>query len=1208
MRIIIDLQGAQTESRFRGVGRYTLAMAKAMVRQAGDHQIIVVVNAALPDAIPMLQKQFDGLLAADDFVVFTGLTRTRSQRPENQWRQDAGALLHETFIAGLEPDALFIPAYFEGYVDDATISVSASFPVPTIVTLHDLIPLLNAERYLDHDAVFKAFYQRKIADLKSVTALAAVSQSASDEASSLLGFDPDRIANTSEAADDLFQPLGLTEGASRQLRTQFGIDKPYVLYAGGGDPRKNLERLVEAFGALPDVLRGRHQLVVVGRMGDGERATLQLTARRSGIAEGDVILAGYVADADLVRLYNDCAVFVMPSLHEGFGLPALEAMQSGAPVIGSHASSIPEVIGYPEALFDPLSIPAMRDLLQRVLSDTAFRQSLIEHGLDRAKLFSWDSSAQRTLALIETSVAAKTVTRVWSEWPAYADGMERSLLDAILHRTPKSAQRQADLVDLSQAIADNRRLLDARKRRIDLPERQPWRMEGPFDSSYSLALVNRELARAMIAEGHDVTLHSAEGGGSYAPPPDFLASEPDLAPHFTGTTAATPGIVSRNLYPPRVADSAGRINLLHNYAWEETGFPPVWVDDFNDYLQGLTVTASHVKKLLVDSGVVVPISVVGNGVDHWDRDLAKPYPLSAKSFRFLHVSSAFPRKGPDVLLAAYAAAFTDADDVSLVIKTFDNPHNTIAAQIEALRLIHPNLGEIVLIQQDLSPEQLKGLYEQCQVLVAPSRAEGFGLPIAEAILAGLSVLATAWSGQLDFLADDPHSLVDFEFAAATSHLPVFDSVWAEPSVSDLADKMRWSVDEPQPSRAARVSKLQNRLRADFTWQSVAQRTTRAMTKIAAAPVTKPAAIAWISTFAARCGIATYSQHLIDAIAAPVQIFAAFDVTAIEAEGYNFERCWSQGQTDLSRLTQAILTSNASAVVFQFNYGFFDFAALKALIRAVHDSGRTIVMMLHSTRDPAHAPDKKLAHLVPELRLCDRLLAHSIGDLNRLKALGLIDNVALFPHGVLDSPPSLLKPDRNEPIIASYGFFLPDKGLLELIQAFALLRADGFKGRLRMVNAEFPAPVSASLIMEARRLIRDYELRNVVDLHTDFLSDARSLELLAPARMVVYPYQQTAESASGAVRYGLASRLPVVTSPLPIFEDIAGAVYQLPGMSPAHIADGIKSVLRQLDQQDPIVTQTTERAAAWRDSHVYSRLGRRLSHMVTALVRDKRTKF
>ena len=126
------------------------------------------------------------------------------------------------------------------------------------------------------------------------------------------------------------------------------------------------------------------------------------------------------------------------------------------------------------------------------------------------------------------------------------------------------------------------------------------------------------------------------------------------------------------------------------------------------------------------------------------------YRIEGKSFRFLHVSSCFPRKGADILLKAYGQAFTRRDDVTLVIKTFQNPHNEIHRWLAEARAETEEFPEVLIIEDDLTDAQLKSVYEQCQTMVAPSRAEGFGLPMAEAMLSGLAVITTGWSGQLDF--------------------------------------------------------------------------------------------------------------------------------------------------------------------------------------------------------------------------------------------------------------------------------------------------------------------------------------------------------------------------------------------------------------------------------------------------------------------------
>src|SRR5690606_19851301 len=119
-------------------------------------------------------------------------------------------------------------------------------------------------------------------------------------------------------------------------------------------------------------------------------------------------------------------------------------------------------------------------------------------------------------------------------------------------------------------------------------------------------------------------------------------------------------VASRNLYPPRVDDMQARLNLMHLYAWEESGYPLDWIDAFNVSLQGMSVVSKHVHKVMVDNGLNVPCVVSGNGVDHWNRIEAETgaATLADAGFRFLHVSSCFPRKGVQAMLAAYGQAFT----------------------------------------------------------------------------------------------------------------------------------------------------------------------------------------------------------------------------------------------------------------------------------------------------------------------------------------------------------------------------------------------------------------------------------------------------------------------------------------------------------------------------------------------------------------------
>lgn len=187
------------------------------------------------------------------------------------------------------------------------------------------------------------------------------------------------------------------EALRRLLRDRFGLEPGYVLAVGSLEPRKNLERLVDAHGALPDELRRRHPLVVVG--GGGWQNESLDRALRQAESRGDVHRLGRVKGSDLPSLYRGAAVFAYPSLAEGFGLPVLEAMACGTPVLTSNRSSLPEVAGDAARLVDPDDTAALRDALADLLGDPAQRLDLSQRGLRRAKDFSWRRAAAEIVEL-----------------------------------------------------------------------------------------------------------------------------------------------------------------------------------------------------------------------------------------------------------------------------------------------------------------------------------------------------------------------------------------------------------------------------------------------------------------------------------------------------------------------------------------------------------------------------------------------------------------------------------------------------------------------------------------------------------------------------------------------------------------------------------------------------------------------------------------
>jgi glycosyltransferase involved in cell wall biosynthesis len=661
-------------------------------------------------------------------------------------------------------------------------------------------------------------------------------------------------------------------------------------------------------------------------------------------------------------------------------------------------------------------------------------------------------------------------------------------------------------------------------------------------------------------------------------------------------------VCSRNLYPPRVEDMRSRLNMLHHYAWEESAFPHEWATAFNEHLQGMTCLSTHVQKVMVDQGVCVPMQTSGCGVDHWERVQAdRALTCGGRAFRFLHVSSCFPRKGADVLLRAYGAAFTIEDDVTLVIKTFANPHNEIHAWLAQARRDNPVYPDVVILEEDMSDGALKGLLEQCHVLVAPSRAEGFGMPLAEAMLSGLPVITTGWSGQLDFCNAETAWLIDFEFTPAQTHFGLFGSVWAEPDQDHLARTMREVYALPAAERRARAERGRELLLSQFTWRQVAERLVESARAFAGPDNPCEQKIGWITTWNTKCGIATYSTHLIHSVPANVTVLAAHAAERTAVDGPEVIRCWESGDHDtLDELAAAIEAAGLTTLVVQFNYGFFKLEHLAEFLLAQRAAGRVIIVTLHATIDPAHVPHKRLEILVPALRACQRVLVHSPGDLNRLKRHGLLDNVTLFPHGILDWPEPAPRRAGRSFEIASYGFFLPHKGLPQLVEALALLRHEGRDVRLKMVNAEYPIADSANLIAQVKQMAKKLMVSDRIEFCTDFLDDSASLEKLNAADLVVFPYQNTGESASGAVRYGLASGRPVAVTPLAIFDDVQPVTFRLPGQMPHDIAAGIAGLMDDIAAGAPRIGTTQAEAGRWRAAHRYSRLGERLHNMVGAL--------
>jgi glycosyltransferase involved in cell wall biosynthesis len=219
----------------------------------------------------------------------------------------------------------------------------------------------------------------------------------------LLGVPPERIHVIGNAVDDDdFHPVR-DAWLLASVRERYGIGSRFILYFGGFDLRKNVPRLIEAYARLPEHLRREYQLVVAGRyhnLGHPLFPDPRETVRRLGL-EGNVVFTGQIREQDKAPLFSSATVFAFPSLYEGFGIPVLEAMACGTPVLTSNLSALPEVAGDAGLLVDPYDTDAIAQGLVDLLDHQERREDLARRGLERARRFTWRQVAEQTVKVYQ---------------------------------------------------------------------------------------------------------------------------------------------------------------------------------------------------------------------------------------------------------------------------------------------------------------------------------------------------------------------------------------------------------------------------------------------------------------------------------------------------------------------------------------------------------------------------------------------------------------------------------------------------------------------------------------------------------------------------------------------------------------------------------------------------------------------------------------
>lgn len=400
-RILFDLQACQTTgSANRGVGRYSSALFETIASQATPRDIFALTSEN------QAHRYTPANISPAQVLVADALPDWRTERSFDGGDQDIlDGLAIASLIQGIKPDVIHVSHVFEGFGDRVGVFDPLQRVPGQVVsaTLYDLIPLLYQDYYFK-DTQFRRWYYSRLEWLRKADLLLAISESSRQDAINLLGIEPWRIATVYGGISNHFRPPVDRVRARLNLRQRFSLREKIVLYTGGDDHRKNIKGAISAFAKVPSELRANAQLVIVCAMSPERKRTYYDEARAHGLSSDDVLITGFISEQDLVDFYGVCDAFVYPSLYEGLGLPILEAMACGAPVIGGNNSSIRELIVREDALFDATRDASITEKITQILLDESFATDLRNYGIKRASDFNWQRTAELSLAAFDEAL------------------------------------------------------------------------------------------------------------------------------------------------------------------------------------------------------------------------------------------------------------------------------------------------------------------------------------------------------------------------------------------------------------------------------------------------------------------------------------------------------------------------------------------------------------------------------------------------------------------------------------------------------------------------------------------------------------------------------------------------------------------------------------------------------------------------------------
>ena len=714
-------------------------------------------------------------------------------------------------------------------------------------------------------------------------------------------------------------------------------------------------------------------------------------------------------------------------------------------------------------------------------------------------------------------------------------------------------------------------------------------LDGPISGTYSLAIVNREFAKALIELGQDVYLTQRDGPDPHED--SYFLSEGLLQGRYIPYAEVenfTFDIHSKNDWPVFAEPKLAPVLVSHCYAWEETIFPiniALQLEKFD----GIFTTSQFTSTALRASGYTGQTTCIGNGVDHLKTE---PRPSTRRTdagrgFRFLHISSGLLRKGMDIGIKAFLAEFSHEPDVKLIIKTHYNEINVIYGLVESLS--PSERKQIDIIDDDLSHQELQDLMREADFCFFPSRGEGFLLPAAEAMVVGTPVCVTECGGNQEFCTKDTALIIPTKLHQARSHVTAGKSAWLEAKEDDIRKKLRQARRMSQQDRLKLTETARDHI-GQYTWSRSARNFLAGIEALmkshqpgSEAPVAENRRrVAVLSTYHQRCGISTYSETLVRHMARSdldIHILSekipSSEITVQDED--NVHRVWHRGKNFNQEAYKFIHSGKSfDTLIVQHHPGIISWEQLTKFVKQSRSLIDHIVVEIHSTA----GNQDHITQFADAMKSSGSIIVHNCSDYIRIvSGLSNADNVLLFPHPV-DPHPSLTSKAKSQNIdLFAFGICLPHKQFEVIAKLLYNLRLQGYNANAKVVTSVVPN--NEKSIKYAHDLWLYKELLDLgpnLEFVFDFLPIDRVIEIASSCDIAVFPYAEVNEGASGAARVALSARLAVVTSNSSIFEDMDGICRRLDTNDITalthEIIDLHRDATTQIDVQDTYIAYSS----------------------------------